>query len=88
LIGKLHKVLPSLPPLGGASVTELFSPDWQRTGELRLSGFGQRQPPLSPVFTPALWDPAMAAHDFKGSSQGCAVHDQHLAQLALGYLSG
>jgi hypothetical protein len=27
----------------------------------------------------------MAAHDFKGSSQGCAVHDQHLAHLALGY---
>src|SRR5260370_21429797 len=45
--------------------------------------------PWSPrVLSRALGDPAPPGHDFQCSGQGCAVHREHFAQMALGYFSG
>jgi hypothetical protein len=55
--------------------------------EFHFSRFGQTQPSFSPIFAAAFCDPTLLAHDSQRSSQACAVHREHFAQLALGHLS-
>src|SRR5260370_28964201 len=55
---------------------------------LRFAGWAQRPPCPPPVLSTALGDPAPPGHDFQCSGQGCAVHREHFAQMALGYFSG
>jgi hypothetical protein len=88
LLRELQKIFPDLFPQLTSQARLHFFPNGQSALELDFSRFAQAYPSFSPVFATALSNPALTAHDGKGSSEAGAVHRQHFAELALGNLSG
>ncbi len=83
-----EKLIPCLRAQLAAQTRLSLLPDWQSAAELALTGTGQTQQTLPPIFTGAHQDPAPPTHDGERSRQACTVHRQHFAQLVLRHISG
>lgn len=87
LICELHQAFPGLVSQLMAQARLNLFPEWKSAVELRFPGIGKTQPSFAAVLATALCDPALPGHQSEGSCEGCAVHSEHFAQLALSNFS-